>query len=234
MVSVRYDDGAVHDLPLADVRIEHFENSVPWRTFRSYQGQRHYSGSYASVTMDKFVIYESRLELARLMLADFDSEIERIYAQPMRIGARVEGRARWHVPDFLLVKRAGTALLVNVKPADLLTDPKIAAAMAWPGELAGRVGWEYEVWSGADPVVLENVRFLSSYKRASVVPAELVERTREAVAEGEQIAAVERRLAGEAPVFLARPGPMALLWRGELTTDLARPLSGASVLGRPV
>jgi hypothetical protein len=105
--------------------------------------------------MSGFVVYESRLELARLLLADFDPQVQRIYAQPFRLVARAGGRVRHHVPDFLLVTAAGTARLVNVKPAQRLKDPEIAEALAWPGVLAGRLGWEYEVWSGADATVLE-------------------------------------------------------------------------------
>ncbi len=38
------------------------------------------------------MIYESRLELARLQLADFDPQVEQIYAQPFRLAARAGGR----------------------------------------------------------------------------------------------------------------------------------------------
>jgi hypothetical protein len=48
------------------------KSSVPWRVFRWRKGQRHYSGSYWSSTMDAHIIYESRLELSRLIFADFD------------------------------------------------------------------------------------------------------------------------------------------------------------------
>ncbi|MET7740308.1 hypothetical protein [Streptomyces sp. NPDC005385] len=35
----------------------------------------HYSGDYASATTGGQVVYESRLELARLLLADFDPSV---------------------------------------------------------------------------------------------------------------------------------------------------------------
>ena len=56
--------------------------AAPWRTFRWYFGQRHYSGSYWSATEGRHVIYESRLELARLLFSDFDRSVHRICAQP--------------------------------------------------------------------------------------------------------------------------------------------------------
>ncbi len=178
------------------------------------------------------MVYESRLELARLLLADFDPQIQQIYAQPFRLVARVGGRVQHHVPDFLLVTTSGTARLVNVKPAARLEDPEIAAALAWPGMLAERHGWEYEVWSGADVTVLENIRFLAGYRRLGLVPAEQVERAWECVRDGEQLADAELRLAGDRPRHEARPALLALLWAGRLTTDLTRPLSGESVLRR--
>ena len=53
---------------------------------------------------------------SRLLLAGFDPQVQQIYAQPFRLAARVSGRVRHQVPDFLLVTTAGTARLVNVKP----------------------------------------------------------------------------------------------------------------------
>jgi hypothetical protein len=227
---VRYDDGLVQEFPLDRLRLADFADSVPWRRVRSRHGQAHYSGSYASATMGGFVVYESRLELARLLLADFDPQVRQIYAQPFRLVARVGGRIRHHVPDFLLVSAAGTARLVNVKPAARLQDPEIAEALAWPGALAERHGWEYEVWSGADVTMLENIRFLAGYRRPGVVPAAEIERAWECVRDGEQFAGAELRLAGDRPRHEARPALLALLWAGRLTTDLTRPLSGESVL----
>ena len=104
---VRYDDGLTQQFPLDRLRLADFGHSVPWRQVRSRHGLAHYSGSYASATTGGFVIYESRMELARLQLADFDPQVERIYAQPFRLVARAGGRVRHHVPDFLLVSAGG-------------------------------------------------------------------------------------------------------------------------------
>lgn len=100
---VRYDDGLTQEFPLGRLRLADFRHSVPWRKVRSRHGQAHYSGSYASATVGGFVVYESRLELARPQLADFDPQVGQIYAQPFRLVACAGGRVRHHVPDFLLV-----------------------------------------------------------------------------------------------------------------------------------
>ena len=96
-----------------------------------------------------------------------------------------------------------------------------------------RHGWEYEVWSGADLVVVENVRFLAAYRRAVVDEAE-VEWVWQSVRDRDQLAAAELRLAGGRPRREARPPLMALLWSGRLTTDLSVPLAGDPVLRKPV
>ena len=83
--------------------------------------------------MGGHVIYESRLELARLLLADFDRDVTAIAAQPFLLQARVAGAARRHVPDFLLVHADKSVRGVNVKPAAKLAEPQIAEALAWPG-----------------------------------------------------------------------------------------------------
>lgn len=63
-------------------------NTVPWRTFRWYKGQRHYSGMYWIATTRAHVVCESRLELARLIFADCDRVVQRILAQPFLLKAR--------------------------------------------------------------------------------------------------------------------------------------------------
>lgn len=73
--------------------------AAPSRNFRSYFGQRHYSGTYWSATERDHVIYESRPELANLILADFDPTVHHIVAQPFQLTANVDGQERRHILD---------------------------------------------------------------------------------------------------------------------------------------
>ena len=93
-----------------------FADAGPWRTFRWFRGQRHYSGAFWSSTEQDHVIYESRLELARLLFADFDCSVSRIVAQPFFLTATIDGVQRKHVPDFLLVTESGP-IVVDVRQA---------------------------------------------------------------------------------------------------------------------
>ncbi|HZE16702.1 MAG TPA: TnsA-like heteromeric transposase endonuclease subunit, partial [Mycobacterium sp.] len=96
-------------------------DAAPWRTFRWYRGQKHYSGTYWASTEESHVIYESRLELARLLYADFDGAVCRIVAQPFLLKAKVDRRVRRHVPDFLLMTDQGP-VIVDVKPSARVSD----------------------------------------------------------------------------------------------------------------
>lgn len=70
-MSLRCTDGQIDEnRPWSATGVDVFEPSVPWRTFRWRYGQKHYSGTYWSSTMRTHVVYESRLELTRLLYAD--------------------------------------------------------------------------------------------------------------------------------------------------------------------
>jgi hypothetical protein len=105
------------------VRLEHFAGSVPWRWWRSYHGQPHLSGSYWAATVADHVVYESRLELERLLLADFDPRVAAMWAQPCLLSQVVDGVERRNVPDFLFACGDGAVTVVNVKPAARLLEP---------------------------------------------------------------------------------------------------------------
>src|SRR5574337_755396 len=92
------------------------------------------SGTYWSSTERSHVIYESRLELARLLYADFDTAVHRIVAQPFLLNATVDRRVRRHVPDFLLIDEHGL-VVVDVKPRAQLGDPKVAFTLDWTRKL---------------------------------------------------------------------------------------------------
>jgi hypothetical protein len=103
-------------------------SAEPWRSFRWFKGQKHYSGTFWSATEQGHVVYESRLELTRLLLADFDAVVRRIATQPFLLRTVIAGIERKHVPDFLLITDSGPAV-VDVKPfGSVLPDQSRTAA----------------------------------------------------------------------------------------------------------
>lgn len=230
LVALRGVDARVVERPLCRLRAMQVTGSVPWRTVRSLHGQRHHCGRYWSATMGRHVVYESRLELARLMLADFDPTVTAICAQPFLIRARVNGRVRRHVPDFLLTSADGSVAVVNVKPAERLADPAIAAALAWPATLIEDHGWAHEIWSGDDPVLLTNVRLLASQRRAGLVPEAVLSEVLAVSASGMTVKDLLLKLRRSIEPWLAKPAIIRLLWQQRLAADLHRRLDGASEL----
>ena len=127
---VRTADGGEREMPWAEVHASADMFAWPWRTFRWYKGQRHYSGFYWSSTERAHVIYESRLELARLLFADFDPMVQRIFAQPFMLKTPIDHAGRRHIPDYLLLTDTGP-IVIDVKPRHRSDSPKVAFTLAW-------------------------------------------------------------------------------------------------------
>lgn len=163
----------------------------PWRTFRWYRGQKHYSGAFWSSTERDLVIYESRLELARLLFADFDTSVDHIVAQPFLLRAAVGGVLRRYIADYLLFTSAGP-LVVDVKPRHRVVKPENAFTFAWTRRVVESRGWRYEVWSEPFRAELENVRFLAGYRRDWLFDHDLVAELRSADLDGATLAAACR------------------------------------------
>lgn len=230
-VQVRQRDGSVGVEEVSSLTLGLLDAAIPWRRFRSYRGQRHYSGSYWSTTMESLVGYESRLELANLLCEDFDPSTTWILSQPFLLAGADGSRKRRHVPDYLVERIGGRACVIDVKPAALLADPKIAAALTWSARMVESIGWEYVVRSEPEPVRLGNIKFLAGYRRAfQFIPVE-VEAVRLAVREPMTIGQACRIGAGQiAEPEYARGIVLHLLWAGKLTTDLSVPLSSTTIV----
>jgi TnsA endonuclease-like protein len=231
-VSVRDTAGGVSTCALAVVDAGTLAAGRPWRVFRWRQGQAHYSGWYWCATTGGHVVYESRLELARLMLADFDRRVVAIAAQPFLVTADHGNRRRRHVPDFLLIDVDGLVTVVNVKPSEQLADPKVAEALKWAAALFNGRGWRHEIWSGACVTLLANVRFLAGYRRADRVDPDAVTAISSTLAGRTSVGEAESVLSHRFPVEVCRPALLHLVWSGVLRAELDEPLSAATALER--
>lgn len=200
----------------------------PARSFPTYKGQRNYPGLLWTATTGSLVGYESLLERDRLWLADFDPAVRAICGQPFWLTGRDGFTLRRHVPDFLLQLDDGSYLVVDVKPAALLAEPTVVEVLSWTGRLCAGKGWGYQVWSGADPTMLRNIRFLGGGRRPQFVDEDAVVKVDAAAGSGMTIAEVEQ--AAEVDRSDARAAVLRLLWTGAWTTDLLQPLSSRSVI----
>jgi hypothetical protein len=133
-------------------------------------------------------------------------------------------------PDFLLVHADKSVRVVNVKPAGKLAEPRTAEALAWPGQLIEGHGWQYEIWSGADPVLLANLRFLAGYRRPGLLPEQLLDDVLAAVGPGDTIGGVMSRMSGTRRPGEVKAAVLRLLWQQRLAADLHGHLGSDSTL----
>lgn len=205
---------------LAKVDVAALDRALPSRSFHAHRDQGHYSGLFWSSTTRTHVPFESLLEQARLWMADFDPSVIGIVAQPFRFETRRSRAHRRHVPDFLLTLDTGERLVVDVKPPRRAADPKVRALHQWTASLCRSVGLGYEVWTGADPIVLANIKFVAAARRMQVDPEELLPRLRSVLPA--PFATAEQEL--------SRAVLLALLWRNVVVADFGAPLSRNSVV----
>ncbi|MEV0133684.1 TnsA-like heteromeric transposase endonuclease subunit [Dactylosporangium sp. NPDC050688] len=234
-VGLRYrlfSGGDLVESTLARVVAADLATVGPVREFRWYKGRRFYSGWYWSSTTGGLVAYESLLELARILLADFDPDVSGIAAQPFQMREESARVTRRHVPDLLLSHRDGRVTVVDVKPAGRLADVKVRAVFGWTAELLSLRGWDFEVWSGADLVTLANVRFLAGYRRAFTVDTDLCPALLELADAQTSVGGIERAAGALGAPHVVRPVLLYLLWSGRLRTELSTVLSAASPVWR--
>ncbi len=228
---VRTSADRVDAVPMANARLRLFDSAIPWREFRWYKGQRHFSGTYWSATMGAPVGYESRLEHANLLVVDFDPQVRWILSQPFLLEGDDRGTTRRHIPDFLIAHVDESVCVIDVKPAEKLSLPKVRDSLGWSRRVIEAHGWEYRVLSEPDPTLLANVQFLAGYRRRfQFVDTEIaaaVELLRTPQTFNEAVRAVIPIAGGHR---FARALVLHLLWSRQLKTDLGRQLSGMSLL----
>jgi hypothetical protein len=85
--------------------------------------------------------YESWLERDRLVLLDFDPDVVGIASQPFWLfWTTAEGKPRSHAPDYFARLADGSALVLDVRPADRIK-PRDQAAFDATREVREALGW---------------------------------------------------------------------------------------------
>jgi hypothetical protein len=210
-----------------------FEHVLPVRSFGSFRGQRSFQGSWWFATTGEHVGFESWVERDAVMLLDFDPDVVAVSSQPFCLRWAGQPGARRHVPDYFARLADGSAVVIDVRP-DELVGADDAEVFAATGRACAAVGWGYRRIGVAGAVLAANVRWLSGFRHRrcgnALAGSELVRR----VAAGTVTVTDLAGCAGDRLVVL--PALYHLLWRGVLAADLAAaPLSGRTVVraGRP-
>lgn len=231
MMRWRRRDGRVGEADSRVVSMAGLRDAVMWRRFRWRRGQKHHPGWYWSVTTQAHVGYESRLELARLMLLDFDPAVVWVSSQPFLIEGRDGSRTRRHVPDYLVEHVDESVVVVDVKPAQMLARPEVAEALAWSQDVVEARGWGYRIETEPDATLLGNVAFLSGYRRGWQFPGDQVERALGRLSGPLPISHAQREAAAvTGDEDSGRAIVLHLLWRRLLVADLSRPLQSTTLV----
>lgn len=231
-VTIRYctASGEVVTAPLQTVGAESIVAGLPIRIPPTYRGQRNYPGLFWASTNDRTLVYESLLELDRLWLADFDSTVVGIATQPFQISWRESSAARFHVPDVLLTHSDMRVTVVDVKPESFLNKTEVTRQFGSTRGMCRDRGWDYEVFTGGDGMVLRNIRALAVGRRPERLPEALILQTRErltgTVTLGDALAG--RPIGSDESLW--RAALLAHVWSGEAKADLRRPLSSDTLL----
>ena len=205
-----------------------FEHVSRVRSFGSFRGQRSFQGSWWFATTGEHVGFESWVERDAVMLLDFDPDVVAVSSQPFCLTWAGQRGARRHVPDFFARLADGSAVVIDVRPDELVGEDD-AEVFAATQRACAAVGWGYRRVGVAGAVLAANVRWLSGFRHPrclnTLAGSELVRR----VAAGP---VTVTGLAGRAGDRLAvLPALYHLLWRGVLAADLtAAPLSGRTVV----
>jgi hypothetical protein len=210
---------------LADVPLGLLRGCEPVRRAGVYQRQRHMPGLWFSMTVGRFLEYESLLERDWMLLMDFDREVEWMCEQPLRLSYSNGGKPARHVPD-LLVWREGTPEVCDVKSEERVGHPEFQAQVRATELACVEAGFNYRVLSEPDPQLLANVRWLAGFR---VPPADPDgERARMLTALSLAPCTVGDLLAGAREQAFARPVLMNLVWSGEAVIELSEPIGEQS------
>lgn len=127
---------------------------------------------------------------------------------------------------MLLEHADGGFTVVDVKPEEFARREEAAHVFAWTGRVCASRGWSCEVWTGADPVVLANIRTIGAARRTGSIDTTTVACIEAVAVTGMTIDEV----VAAADTQRGRIAVLAKLWFRSWTADLTVPLSGQTVL----
>lgn len=196
------------------------------RVGNNYQWRRNYAGVNWFSSCGTHVEYESMFERLALLWLDFSSDIVAIAAQPMLMLFEDETH---HYPDFIALHADHRQVVYDVKPAALVTD-KARKQFDNTAALCRRVGWDYHVLTGTEPVLEANLNWLAQFRQPVFAPPTDA-RQRLLAAVSDPIPLAEAAAAMQHPTpTAARASIYHLAWIHEIQLDLTRPLSNQTLI----
>ena len=205
-----------------------FEDAVPVRDFPSYQRERHLPGLWWLATTGRHVGFESWLERDHAMLLDFDRGVCGLASQPFTLTWRdLAGKKVSHTPDYFARMLDGSAVVVDVRPADRVKPADAAKFAMTASACAAVAGWSFRLVHEPDLVLAANVRWLSGYRHPRHDRSQVSGLLREVFTGGQELLA-GAEMAGD-PIGVL-PVLFHLMWRGDLLADVSVPMHDATLV----
>jgi hypothetical protein len=215
----------------AEIGQVRFETSEPIRTFPAYRGRRSHQGRYWFSRSQSHVQFESRFEKVALMVLDFLGNATAVSSNPFWLLWPHGTKPMRHAPDFFVRCRDGSVLIVDVKPAERMTD-KDRAQHDRTRDCCSEIGWNYQEFTALDPILERNLRLLSGYHHPRFAPPDdtraLIEaRVRAAGARGLRLAELIDAVGAQTGLAddLVTCAVYHMVWDAQLHADLDRPLT---------
>ncbi|MCZ1011895.1 TnsA-like heteromeric transposase endonuclease subunit [Streptomyces lydicus] len=227
-IGLRFEEGRpARWMPVTDVDVHDLVRAHPWRRHLTYRGERLDLGIYAAISTGQSPVATDGI-WERMELADFDPTVRSMIGQPFKLRAEHGPGKAGYIPDLMLINNDGKITLVDSSPTagELCPSERV---LDWAEEVINARGWTYEWWTGPkDAQYYTNVKALGGFCRPMhPVQQALIEPILALCADAElPIHAVEKSLTNEKmPQPMVRAVIQHLLWWGDLTTDLHRPIT---------
>ena len=200
--------------PMREMRNSHYKTNKP--------GLQYFESTR------QLVAFESRLEGFNLLLLDWEANTVAIQGQPFTLHYKTERKARWHTPDFLVSNSDGTVTVINTKPTERISAPKVEAQFTAASTACTQVGWEHRVMGTPTPELESNLQLLAGFRRPPEVTTKVIAAVRDELSEGPRelgdVSAIAAARTG-LHVVLVRPVLLHALWTRNLTANLNKRLT---------
>lgn len=184
-------------------------------------------GWWWSAATGGHVVFESWVERHHIMEFDRAAGVVGISGQPFALGWLEGLKRRCHVPDLFVRYRDGRAVVIDCRPVER-ADERFYEAAAITAAVCERVGWTYVLAGEPEPVRAANLRWLAGYRRPYVRVGGIAQRLLDAAASPMPLLQLARSVGDPIAVL---PTLFHLLWSGELSVELSRPLRDDTVVG---
>jgi hypothetical protein len=190
-------------------------------------------GKFPSHKNGRSVWWESQIERDFIYLLEFDSEVLSYQEQPLRIQYVRDGRLHKYTPDFL-VNRADRKQIIEVKPERKAQELESIVIFRILAAICRREGYEFLV--ATDTMIrvqprLNNIKMLWRYSRTPILPQHQIH-CHEWLCEQGQIEFL-KLIEFLKSKNIEEQVAYALLYRGEIETDLRLPLTRHSIIKLP-